>query len=109
DGEHFLFASLPPGPRGFRICVGSLGSKQTREIMQAESGASYAAPGYLVFVQGGKVTAQRFDLERLEPVGERFTLDDAPSASSFDAEQVATASRTGRLLYPVIRAPDARL
>jgi Tol biopolymer transport system component len=109
DGEHFLFASLPPGPRGSRICVGSLGSKQAREIMQAESGATYAAPGYLVFVQGGKVTAQRFDLGKLALVGEKFTLDDAPISSSFDAEQVASASRNGRLLYPVVEAPDARL
>ena len=109
DGNHFLFSSLPPGPHGFRICVGSLGSKQSREVMQAQSGVTYAAPGYLVFVQAGKVTAQRFDLAKLEPVGERFSLDDAPISSGIDAEQVASASRNGRLLYPVNAAPDTRL
>jgi hypothetical protein len=109
DGDHFLFSALPPGPRGFRICVGSLGSKLTREILQSESGATWVAPGYLVFVQGGRVTAQKFDLAKLQTVGEPISLDDAPTGSGFDGEQVASASRNGRLLHPTIDAPDARL
>jgi len=109
DGEHFLYAALPPGPRGFRICMGSLDAKPARVIMEAESGVMYAEPGYLVFVQAGKVTAQRFDLGRLRPVGEKFTLDNAPIKSDMDAEPVASASRNGRLTYFANQSPDARL
>ena len=109
DGEHFLFAVLPRGPEGFTIRVGSLGSTRSQVVMHAESGVAYAEPGYLVFVQNGKVTAQRFDRRRFQCVGERFTLGDAPIAADVDAEPVATASRDGRLLYPDTQAPDARL
>ena len=49
DGEHFLYASLPPGPEGFDIHAGSLGSRSDPKIMTAQSAATYAAPGYLLF------------------------------------------------------------
>ena len=109
DGEHFLFVVMPPGPHGFTIRVGSLGSTRSQPLMTAESGASYVAPGYLVFVQNGKLTAQRFDAGGMKLVGERFTLDDAPIVSDMDAETVGSASRDGRLLYLVSRPADARL
>jgi hypothetical protein len=109
DGEHFLFSVMPAGPNGVTIRAGSLSSKKSRIVMQAESGVAYVEPGYLVFVQNNKLTAQRFDTGKLECVGERFTLGDAPARADVDAEPVATASRDGRLLYPDTRAPDARL
>jgi Tol biopolymer transport system component len=109
DGEHFLFAALPAGPNGFTIRVGSLSSRRSQVVMHAESGVAYVEPGYVVFVQNGKVTAQRFDLRALKCVGERFTLGDAPVQADVDAEAVATASRGGRLLYPDTKAPDSRL
>jgi eukaryotic-like serine/threonine-protein kinase len=109
DGEHFLFSVMPAGPSGYTIRVGSLQSTSSQVVMQAESGVAYVEPGYLVFVQNGKVTAQRFDLRRLRCVGERFTLGEAPEKADVDAEPVATSSRDGRLLYPDTRAPDARL
>ncbi|MEO5616669.1 MAG: protein kinase, partial [Candidatus Eisenbacteria bacterium] len=109
DGEHFLFAVLPRGPEGFTIRVGSLGSTRSQVVMHSESGAAYAEPGYLIFVQNGKLTAQRFDLGKFRCVGERFTLGDAPAPADMDAEPVATSTRGGRLLYPDALAPDARL
>jgi dipeptidyl aminopeptidase/acylaminoacyl peptidase len=109
DGEHFLFSVLPPGPHGFPIRVGSLRSTASVPLLEAESGASFVAPGYLVFVANGKLTAQRFDPRRLKLSGARFTLDDAPIPGDMDAEPVASGSRDGRLLYLQSRHPDARL
>ena len=109
DGEHFLFTAMPAGPNGFTIRVGSLDSKRSRIVMEAGSGVSYVAPGYLVFVQNDKVTAQRFDLGKMKCVGERFTLGDAPVRADVDGEPVATSSRGGRLLYPDTKAPDSRM
>ncbi|MBK7189855.1 MAG: serine/threonine-protein kinase [bacterium] len=68
DGEHFLYAALPVGTDGFPIYVGSLSSRDRKLVMHSDCAPIYAEPGYLVFVQDGKVTAQRFDLKRLEPV-----------------------------------------
>jgi serine/threonine protein kinase len=109
DGEHFLFAALPAGPAGFEIYVGSLGSRNAKRIMQSDCAPIYAEPGYLVFVQGGKVMVQRFDPRRLEPVGGKLAIADAPAPADFTAEPVATASRDQRLLFPSITVPDARV
>lgn len=109
DGEHFLFAALPRDPEGFPIYVGSLSSREVKLVMTADCAPIYAEPGYVVFVQDGKIVAQRFDLKRREPVGEKLAIAEAPPMSDFTAEPVATASRDLRLLYPVISLPPGRL
>lgn len=109
DGEHFLFAVVPGGPNGFTTRVGSLKSKTSKVLMQAESGVSYIAPGYVMFVVNNKITVQRFDVNKLECVGERITLGDAPIRADADAEPVGSSSRDGALLYPDLQSPDARL
>jgi Tol biopolymer transport system component len=109
DGEHFLFATLPTGADGFAIRVGSLSSRETKLVMRSDCAPVYAEPGYLVFVQDGKVMAQRFDLKRLEPVGEKLAIAEAPPASDFTAEPVASSSGNHRLLFPSISLPLGRL
>ena len=98
DGEHFLFVSMPAGPEGFDIYAGSLGSKKTKKILTAESGVTYAAPGYLLFRRGGKLAAQRFDAKGLKLLGNPVALVDAPPVSDLDAERIATASNDGRIV-----------
>ena len=105
DGEHFLFASLPAGPAGFPIYVGSLGSRAVEKVLDAESAPIYAEPGYLVFRRSGKIVAQRFDAKSRKVRGEPFTLADCPPPTAIDAEPVASASRNGRLLHLVADPP----
>jgi len=109
DGEHFLFSALPRDANGYTIRLGSLKSKQSRVVMKAQSGVSYVPPGYLVFVQDGKLTAQRFDQRNARCVGERFTLGDAPPTADTEAESPVSASQNGWLLHTDQRRPDARL
>ncbi len=109
DGDHFLYTALPTGPDGFAVYVGSLSSRDRKLVMRCGSAPIYAEPGYLVFVQDGKVTAQRFDLKRLEPVGGKLAIAEAPPLSDFTAEPVATAARNHRLLFPAISLPLGRL
>ncbi len=109
DGAHFLFVTLPAGPRGFSTWVGKLGSKDVKHVLDADCMPIYAAPGYLVFVASGKIVAQRFDVRKLAVSGERIPLADAPAESDLTAERVASASRDGRLLYPAIPPPRSRL
>jgi Tol biopolymer transport system component len=109
DGEHFLFASEPPGPEGFDIYAGSLGSRVVRKIVTAGSAPVYAEPGYLVFRRQGKVMAQRFDARRLKLEGDPVALAEAPPLTNMDAEPVASASTDGRLVMLSSRAPDTQL
>jgi len=83
DGRHFLyFAFGPQGSQG--IYVGSLDSKETKRLVDAESAPVFAAPEYLLFARQGAVLAQRLDLKTLQTIGEPMPL----------ATQVATPWRT---------------
>jgi Tol biopolymer transport system component len=109
DGDHFLFASLPPGPQGFDIFAGSLSSRVVQKIMTAESAPTYAEPGYLLFRRAGKVIAQRFDPQGLKLQGDPIALTDAPPPTDMDAEPVAVASEDGRLIHMVGQSPATQL
>jgi eukaryotic-like serine/threonine-protein kinase len=109
DGEHFLFAALPPGPEGFDIYAGSLGSRDVRKVLTAGSAVTYAAPGYLLYRRNEDVVAQRFDVRRLATIGDPLRITAAPRYNDLDAEPVATASEDGRLVTLWNPAPDAQL
>jgi Tol biopolymer transport system component len=98
DGDHFLFAALPRAGPDVEIFAGSLRSKETKRILAAASGVTYAEPGYLLFERDRKLVAQPFDAERLELTGEPVPIGDPPLAESqLEATWIATASRDGRL------------
>ena len=109
DGDHFLYAAIPQGPRGWDICVGSLHSKESRRLLTAGSGATYADPGYLLYVRDGNLVAQRFDPQRIALSGDPVPIGDPPDAGPVAASWVATASRNGRLVMLRNRAPDTRV
>ena len=52
------------------VQVGSLDSPETRRLVVADSGAAYAAPGYLLFRLGDRLMKQPFDANRLRVSGE---------------------------------------
>ncbi|HEY3216945.1 MAG TPA: protein kinase [Candidatus Eisenbacteria bacterium] len=109
DGEHFLFAALPPGANGVGVFVGSLRSKRVKKVMTAEATPIYAAPGYLLFPRQGSTMAQRFDHRRLQVEGQTVQIAEAPPTSNLLAESVASASRNGRLVVLRLRYPETRL
>ncbi len=109
DGEHFLFAAVPRGPQGFTIRVGSIHSRQSRVVTQAGSAAVWAPPGYLIFLDSGHLAAQRFDLRRLQVVGEKIAIGKGPRPGVLDAETPASASRNGCLAFLSKTSPNARL
>ena len=109
DGEHFLYTVMPPGPDGYEIRAGSLGSRETRKVMTAQSSVTYAAPGYLLFRRADKLVAQRFDARTLKLVGDPESLVEAPPKTDLDSEPIATASLDGRLVVLGNPPPDTQL
>jgi hypothetical protein len=89
--------------------VGELGSRRTRKIMTAQSAVTYAAPGYLLFRQTGKISAQRIDPRTLRLIGNPIPILDAPPGTDLDAEPVASASDDGHLLVLENTPPNRRL
>ena len=109
DGDHFLYASLPSGPEGFDIMVGSLHDRSAKKLLTAQSAATYAAPGYVLFVRDGKVMGQRFDAARRVLTGNPVALGDAAGPTDLDADRMISASDNGRLVFLVEHPPNTQL
>jgi Tol biopolymer transport system component len=69
DGRHYLFTVTGKGTDLGKVSVGALGSADRTPILQSDSAAAYAAPGYLLFTRAGTLFAQRFDADRLTVLG----------------------------------------
>jgi len=105
DNDHFLFLSDASRTEDHWIRVGSLKTGQVRNLLRAVSNARYAAPGWLLFVRGGSLLAQKFDAPTQTLSGEPKVIADE-LVSNFDNHQFEfDASPNGRLLYR--SAPDA--
>jgi Tol biopolymer transport system component len=96
DGRHFLYLSEPSST----IWLASLDSKETRQILAADSQALYAAPGYLLFLRGQTLYAQRFDAERLTTAGGPIALAVGVLAERSYGGDFSVSS-TGMLAYRV--------
>jgi eukaryotic-like serine/threonine-protein kinase len=70
DGRHYLLLVESEKAPSTEISVGTLGTRERRQLTAAESGALYAPPGYLLFVREGALTAQAFDARSLQLMGE---------------------------------------
>ena len=92
DGKHFLYLARNRNPDKTGIYVGRLGSNDRRRILDGNTLASYAPPGYLLFVRGKTLFAQPFNAERLELSGDPVML-----ASGLDALGFYSVSENGVL------------
>jgi hypothetical protein len=98
DGRHYIFFVHSQAPDHTGMALGSLDSKQHRFLFRNDSHAVYAS-GYLVFVRGGYLLAQKFDVGPLEPVGEAVRIAEQVSASLRNFHGTFAVSQTGTLLY----------
>lgn len=75
DGRHFLFyVTGAPEARG--VYVGTLDSKDTRRLFDADSRAEFVPPDYLMFLRQEALLAQRLNLETLDTIGEPIAVGD---------------------------------
>ncbi|HEY6065314.1 MAG TPA: protein kinase [Thermoanaerobaculia bacterium] len=106
DGRHFLYNVRIQGEENAVIYAGSLDSKDRREVLREHTDVFYVPPGYLLFRRAGRLTAVRFDPDRLALVGDPVVL----------VEDVDYLPPTGRTSYgasenALVYAPssDARM
>jgi serine/threonine protein kinase len=77
DGRHFLYWVWSAMEENTGIYVGSLDSKEKLPdgpLVRTWREARYVEPGYLLFLQGSRLVAQRFDAARLRLSGEPLSL-----------------------------------
>jgi len=112
DGRHFLYHRTGREEQDSGIYVGSLDSKpeaqSTTPILKGASAARYvAAPGsssgyktgYVMFVRGNVLMAQRDDPASLTLAGEAVAITENLSAGANADSGMFTASANGRLVY----------
>ncbi len=76
DGRHFLFTALGEADKDNDLYVGSLDSGESRLLVKDASRATYAPPGYLLYVRDGTLLAQPFDGRALRLTGDPMPIAD---------------------------------
>jgi serine/threonine protein kinase len=95
DGEHFLYLA---GDTAFELRAGSLTSISPAEIIGPfESHAAYA-DGYLFFVRGGNLMAQRFDPINRKVLGQPIDLGRRTGVEPHDQRGMFAISPAGPLV-----------
>ncbi len=100
DGRRFFFyVTGTPDVRG--LYAGSLDSKETRRLVDADTGGVFAPPDSVLFVRQATLYAQHLDLNKLTPTGEPFVVAENVERGglAFDGQLAHTASLTGTLAY----------
>ena len=100
DGNHFLYvARTQSSDQMSQVYLGSLDGMEPIPLVTTNSNAIYVAPGYLLFLREGALRGQRFNAERLQLVGEAFSV---ATDVGFDAPRFSaqfSASQNGILAY----------
>jgi eukaryotic-like serine/threonine-protein kinase len=76
DGRHYIYlARTTQAAEAWVTYVGTLGSKERRPLPGIPASAvAYSPTGHLLFIRAGTLTAQRFNLERLELSGDAIPV-----------------------------------
>jgi len=102
DGQHFLYLSgelFSPGTSRLGIRVGEIGSNEQKFLLQADSEALYSPPGYLLFLRGDTLMAQRFDAGSLKLEGEAFPVAEHVTSPQSLRLGLFSVSQMGLLVY----------
>ncbi len=96
DGRHFLYQSWVTKPEDSAIFIASLDGADRKLLLNNDSNAVYAAPGFLLFARETTLMAQPFDADRLLLSGEPFSVaeqvffKDQYSYSNFSISETGT-------------------
>jgi eukaryotic-like serine/threonine-protein kinase len=101
DGRHFLYIGNSAESTKTALYVGDLASTTRKQLLASGSRTIYVDPGYLLFVRGSSLMAQRFDAEKLETSGDAVRVAD--QVNSFNDGTLTlghfSASQNGVLAY----------
>jgi Tol biopolymer transport system component len=81
DGNHYLFVALSANASESGLYLGSLDSNERTRLLDIDSRAVYAEPGYLVFSRGNTLFAQAFDVDKRVLKGDVVRLGDGATTS----------------------------
>ena len=108
DQRHFVYSVL--GSSASTVWVGSLDSSETKQVVQADTGAVYDPPsGLLLFGRQGTLLAQAFDPRTFALSGDPFPIAEHLESANVPGVVAFSISETGVLAYGEGAAADAGL
>jgi serine/threonine protein kinase len=100
DGKHFLlFATGTSEGRG--VYAGSLDSKDTYRLLDADTAAGFVPPNQILFVRQQSLMAQRLDLSKLQVIGEPVLVAERVSADSATGVPSVSTSSSAHIGYRI--------
>lgn len=108
DGRHFIFTVRSEDRSRLGVYVASLDGKAKKLLARNDSNARYLDPGFLLFMDGGTLVGQPFDVERLELTGRSFVIAEQVGRAS-NGSGSFSAALAGTLAYAAPSPQVARL
>ena len=100
DGHHVLFVSNTNDAVN-AVFAASLDTGEMSRLLGADTGAVYAAPGYLLFLRQGTLLAQSFDAKTLALNGDPFPIAERLESASPPGLVSFSVSSSGVLSYGI--------
>jgi serine/threonine protein kinase len=98
DGRHFV-AFVQGVAEGANVLLASLDSKESRLLIRADVGATFAAPNFILFMTGGTLRVQRLDPKTWQLAGDSKLVAQGVMVSSYLSFMNVSASDNGLLAY----------
>ncbi|GMR23996.1 MAG: hypothetical protein BMS9Abin37_2481 [Acidobacteriota bacterium] len=99
DDRHFLFVVQAGEPENSGLFVATADSDEKRRVGSFPSWAVFAPPGYLLYRGESSLMAQRFDLERLELMGDPLVVDEAVAGARILGGAAFSVSENGVVVF----------
>ena len=109
DGRHFLYLARSAQRENTGIYVAALDSSERKLLVNADSSAAYAPPGFLLFLRERTLMAQRFDANNLQLSGEAFPIAEQVGNNPATGRSFFSVSQTGVLTYLSSNTPSTQL
>jgi Tol biopolymer transport system component len=101
DGRRFLFSMATGLPQTHGAYISSLDGGEPIRVMSAETAAAYAAPGYLLLVSQGVLSAYPFDVASATVTGEPKVVEQAVGTDDGAFHSAFSVSEQGVLAHRV--------
>jgi DNA-binding winged helix-turn-helix (wHTH) protein/Tol biopolymer transport system component len=99
DGRHVMYHSQNADFQKDGVYVEELGAAQRSLVMYSQTRAQWAEPGYLLFIRGSSLFAQRMDPRTYRLTGEPATIEEDVVSNVTRGRSTVSASPTGTLVY----------
>jgi len=102
DGKHYLYlaemADKAKAGGNYLLRVGNIETREAQTLFPIDARVQYCDPGYLVYFRNGILLAQKFDLDKLEALGEAIPLTDQVGVGEADRAEFGLSNQ-GTLAY----------